>query len=194
MSQITGMRDVRGYRAYQRLKRGWRLISLALLGLGLSPMIEGFAPAGTLSQVTTTSSLALGFFGSALTASGPLSGLFRWICLFLVSNFALLAVGGLHSAAWGWLTLLLALFAGDRCLRREMGLAKGVTWVPPGCLLGLLLVPFFWPVVMAMGGVFLFIYLLFAYTYVAGALPCPEDLAEQLHESDDQAMSALTRI
>ncbi len=191
MSQITNMRDVRGYRAYRRLKRGWRLLSLALLGLALAPVVQGFGLAGPVIHYTMLGSLILAVAGSLLTASGPLGGLFRWICLFIACNFSLLAVCEGQNAAWGglpWLTLMLALLAGDRTLRSEMGLAKGLNLPPPGCLLGLLVVPFFWPVLM-----FLFIYLVLAYHYVAGALPRPGDLAERLDGPVEQAMGALTR-
>lgn len=187
------MRDVRAYRAYQRLKLGWRLLSLVLFGLAVSPMVEGLLPAAAVGYRLMLGSLILGLLGSGLAAAGPLGGLFRWISLFLLGNFALLAFGDAQQAPWGWLTLLLALFAGDRCLRREIGLASGMNFLPPGCLLGFLLVPFVWPLVMAIGGVFLFGYLVFAYAYVAGALPRPESLLEPSEEAADQAMAALTR-
>ncbi|MBX3170285.1 MAG: hypothetical protein KF760_22965 [Candidatus Eremiobacteraeota bacterium] len=196
MSQSSFMRDVRGYRAYRRLKLGWKLLSLALLGLGVAPMLQGFAPSALVGHALLLSSLGVAVWGSLLTATGPLHGSFRWICLFVSCNCVLLAVCEGQNA-WGglpWLTLLLALLAGDRGLRREMGLAKGINLVPPGCLLGLLVAPFFWPLVMVLGPLFLFIYLVFAYTYVAGALPRPQDLAEQLEGPVEQAMGALTRI
>lgn len=190
------MRDVRGYRAYQRLRHGWRLLSVALLGLALAPLLECYVATVPMSHVCMSASLGLGLAGSLLTASGSLGGWFRRVCLFVACNFgALLACKGLI-AAWGgfpWLTLLLALLVGDRLLRRELGLASGITLVPPGCLLGLLVAPFFWPVVLALGSVLLFLYLVFAYVYVAGAIPRPEDLADQLNDPDEYALNALTR-
>ena len=78
-------------------------------------------------------------------------------------------------------------------MRRELGLAAGITLIPPGCLLGLLVVPFFWPVILVLGGVFLFIYLTFAYVYVAGAIPRPEELVDKLEDPLEQAQKSLTR-
>lgn len=197
MSQITVMWDVRGYRAYQRLRRGWKLLSLALFGLGAAPLVLGYAPSAFAGNTLLLASLGLAMWGSLLTATGPLGGWFRGICLSIGCNCSLLVACEAQGANWSgvpWISFLLLLLAGDRCLRREMGLTKGLNLLPPGCLLGLLIAPFLWPVVMVLGTVMLFLYLVFAYTYVAGALPRPRDLVEQLDGPFEQAMSPLTRI
>ena len=193
MSQFLTMRDVRGYRAYRRLRGGWRLLSMALLGIGLAPVLETL---NFSAPLLISGSLALGLTGSAVAATGSLGGRFRLICLFLAINYGGLLARGVGVGFWGGfplLTLLLALLAADRCLRRELGLAAGITLVPPGCLLGLLVVPFFWPVILVLGGVFLFIYLTFAYVYVAGAIPRPEELVDKLEDPIEQAQKSLTR-
>lgn len=196
------MRDVRGYRAYQRLKRGWRLLSFAMLSVTLAPLLQGIYlwPSFQLGYSLMSVGLSLAVLGSLLAASGSFGGTFRSICLFLACNSGLLLSYQVQNEGWGgfaWLTFPLTLLAADRCLRREMGLPKGITLFPPGCILCLLVLPFFWPLAMALGGALLFLYLVAAYFYVAGALPRPQDLVRQLQHSSDpaqEAMDAITRI
>ncbi len=188
------MRDVRGYRAYQRLKSGWRMLSLALLSITLAPLLPGFQVGYSLMTV----GLSLALAGSLLAAGGSFCGRFRKLSLLLACNSALLLSYQFQNQGWGgwaWLTFPLALLAADRCLRQEMGLAKGMTLFPPGCILCLLALPFFWPIAMVLGTMFLMVYLVAAYLYVAGALPRPQDLARQLSDCDptDLALEAINR-
>jgi len=194
------MRDVRGYRAYQRLKLGWRLISFALVGILFAPLLQGIVLAHffTLGYSLMSLSLALALTGSLLAASGSFGGSFRAICLLLAGNSGLLLSYQAQSLGWGgfaWSTFPLALYVGDRWLRREMGLGKGLTLLPPGCLLALLVLPFLWPLVMVLGTMFLMVYMVGSYLYMAGALPRPQDLARQLSDSDPtaRALDAITR-
>lgn len=191
------MRDVRGYRAYRRLRLGWRLLSVALLGMatgsGAQCLISLHSRGVTLMQV----SLSVAALGALLAASGTFTGRFRWLCLFLALNAGILLGFGESQPGWcgfAWVPLLLSLWMGDRWLRSEVGLPQGMPLAPPGCLLFLMLVPFLWPVAILVGSMSLFLYLVFAYTYVASALPRPRELAAQLVDPVDEAMDAITRI
>lgn len=185
------MRDVRGYRAYKRLRGGWNLIAIALIGIASSPFAFALVAA---ARVWLLGSLVLGLVGALLAVSGPLGGAFRWICLGLACNFGML-LGWSGGNSMAWLLLLPILLAGDRRIRSEMGLGRGLALTPPGCHLCLLVLPFVWPMALALGSLFLGIYLLVSYPLAAAALPKARDLADQLEDDPvDEAMAALTRI
>lgn len=191
------MRDVRGYRAYRRLRLGWRLLSLALLGMAIGSGAQCLIRLHACGVTLTQMSLIVAALGAVLAASGTFAGRFRWLCLFLALNAGILLAFGESQPSWcgfAWMPLLLFLWMGDRWLRTEVGLPQGMPLAPPGCLLFLMLVPFLWPVAVLVGSMSLFVYLVFSYTYVASALPRPRALAAQLADPVDEAMDAITRI
>lgn len=197
MSQFSNMRDVRGYHAYLRLRRGWSYLSLALFGMASAPLMLGCYGSGLFSQGFLLASLGLGLWGGILAASGSLGGWFRKNCLLVALNFALLLLTrGSTTLLWGlpWLSLLTGLWMADRSLRCEFGFSRGPCIFPPGCLLGLILLPFLWPVAVVFATVFLCVYLVFSYSFLAGAMPGPKELIEQLDDLHSQAMDSITRI
>ncbi len=197
MSQFSNMRDVRGYHAYLRLRRGWRTLSLALFGMAIAPLLLSCYGPNGLSQSFLMLSLGCGVWGALLAASGTLTGWFRKHCLWVAGNFALLlAAQGSTNLLWGlpWLSLLTGLWMVERSLRAEFGFGRGPCMFPPGCLLGLVLVPFLWPIAVFFATVFLCVYLVFSYSFLAGAMPRPNELLAQLEDFHQEAMDPITRI
>lgn len=198
MSQFSNMQDVYGYHAYLRLRRGWKLLALALFGIVCSCLLPGrHSSHPQLGEASLILSLGCGAWGSLLAASGLLAGRFRRICLLVAANFVcLLLAQGSTTWLWGtpWLSLLTGLWMADRGLRLEMGMCRRAWLVPPGFLLGFILLPFFWPVVIFFFTVCLCIYLVFAYCFLSGAMPKADELLSQLDDPYLQAMAPITRI
>ena len=191
------MRDKRGYQAYLRLRRGWRYLSLALFGLACAAVLSDCRSWGQLGHPVLMLSLGTGAWGAMLAASGSLVGSFRKICLMIGLHFlSLLLAQGSATWLWGlpWLSLLTCLWLADRGLRNEMGLCRAPFLLPPGCLIGMILLPFFWPLAIFFATVCLCVYMIFSYAYLAGAMPRPDELVGQLNEPQFQALDAITRI
>ncbi|MBS2038096.1 hypothetical protein JST97_24130 [bacterium] len=190
------MSDVYGYQAYHRLRRGWKLLSLALFGLASAALLLSQHGCQATGNVVLLAGLAFGAWGGLLAASGTSAGWFRKNCLIVALNFVcLLLVSGSTSWLWGfpWLSLLGGLWLADRGLRSEIGMSRGPWLVPPGCIMVFLLLPFFWPVALFFATLCLSIYLVFTYCFLAGAMPRAEDLTSQLDDPHFQAMDAITR-
>jgi len=194
------MPDVRGYRAYHRLRRGWNLLTSAVIGFSIvwSPALLDIKLQPAFKANMLLGSLVLGFLGALLAASGSLAGPFRRTCLMLAGNFILLMSWDLWNSSWWaapWVTLLLGLWFANRTLRDEMGVAALGPSIPPGCLAVFVVVPFLWPALAFFGtvGLTLSLYLLLAYPQLLVTLPRPRELESQLTDPADAALNALTR-
>lgn len=199
MSQSYDMQDVRGIRAYHRLRRGWSLLTAAVIGFAIvwSPTLLDIKLQTAFKANLLRGSLVLGLLGALLAASGSTAGAFRRTCLVLAGNVVLLFSWDLWQSAWGaapWVTLLLGLWFANRTLRNEMGIPACGPSLPPGCLAGFILVPFLWPALAFFGTVGLTLYLLIAYPQLLVTLPRARELESQLSDPADQAFDALTRI